>query len=136
MARVSEKKFIQALVNSKDKETNEEISARLGISVPYFYDLRRKYTSAIVVAARELARNYAIQAIRDLVKQSKQGKTVATSLLLEIGKVKESENILATPGSWRISIEKIAPEHQVKQVESAEIVEIETKKGEIGAKKG
>jgi len=136
LARVSQKQFIQALINNEANVGTIELSRQLNISKQYFYKLRDKYQDAIIQAARRIAVNYAVQAVKDLIKQSQQGKTVATTMLLEIAKVKEPENILATPGSWRISIEKIAPEHQVKQVESAEIVEIETKKGEIGVKKG
>jgi len=120
LSRVSQKQFIQALINNDDNVGTIELSRQLNISKQYFYKLRDKYQGAIIQAARQIAVNYAVQAVKDLIKQSKQGKTVATTMLLEIAKVKEQESLLGMDGSWRIQIEKIAPEHmnQAEEVKS------------------
>lgn len=108
--KCSKKRFIEALKNNENGMTNYEIASNLGISEQHFYRLKKKYSEEIRLAARELAANYAIDALKDLKKQSKDGKTQATALLLELSKVKEQAALLSSDGSWRISIEKIAPE--------------------------
>jgi len=110
MRKISKQRFVEALKNNDLGLTNLELAAQLGITEQYFYKLKKKYGEEIRLAARELAANYAIDALKDLKKQSKDGKTQATALLLELSKVKEQASLLSSDGSWRISIEKIEKE--------------------------
>ena len=99
MRKISKKRFVEALVNNDDGLNNQELASQLGISKQYFYKLK----------ARQIAVNYATQAVKDLLKQSKDGKTNATTALLELAKVKERDSLLDSTGNWKISIERIEP---------------------------
>lgn len=109
MRKISKKRFVEALVNNDDGLNNQELASQLGISKQYFYKLKAKWTDELRIAARQIAVNYATQAVKDLLKQSKDGKTNATTALLELAKVKERDSLLDSTGNWKISIERIEP---------------------------
>lgn len=83
--KVTKEKFIQALENNEDGLTNEEISKKLGISVPYFYELRRNYRKDVRDRASEMAQTLAVEQIQNLRNNAKAGDTAAAVKLLEIG---------------------------------------------------
>jgi len=109
MQKVSKNRFIDAIVNNEDGLNNDEISSQLGISRQYFYKLKKKWKDELRDAARQIALNYATQAVKDLLKQSQDGKTNATTALLELAEVKTQKSLLDSAGNWRICIEKIEP---------------------------
>jgi len=107
--KVSDKQILEALELYEDKETDAEIAVRLGIAKQTLSQRLTRLRPKINAKAIELAERKAMKAVQNLIKQSDEGKTAATALLLEIGKVKTKENLLDIPGNWRIQIEKIEP---------------------------
>ena len=101
--KVTKKKFIETIENNEQGLSNKELATQLGISEQYFYDLKKKYRDDLKTAAREMIKKYAIDFVRDLIAQSKKGKTEATKVALEIiglyrntdkGDEKSSEDIV------------------------------------------
>lgn len=82
--KVTKEKFIQTLEDNELGLTNEELATKLGISVPYFYELRRNYRKDVRDRASEMAQTLAVEQIQNLRKNAAKGDTNAAVKLLEM----------------------------------------------------
>ncbi|MFZ5517671.1 MAG: transposase [Candidatus Zhuqueibacterota bacterium] len=101
--KITKNKFIEAIENNEQGLTNIELATKLGISEQYFYDLKKKYRDDLKETASEMIQKYAIDLVRDLITQSRKGKTEATKIALEMiglyknidkGKERKDEDIV------------------------------------------
>ena len=84
---ITKKRFIEAIENNDAGLTNQELATSMGISEPYFYDLRRKYRDQIRDITREMAKERAARNMNNLQRNSDRGDTKAALALLEIAEV-------------------------------------------------
>ncbi len=83
---ITKEKFIQAIENNEKGLTNEELAVTLGISLSYFYDLRKKYQNDIHDLAKEMAKRTAATQVSNLMKNAAKGDTRASKILLEMSR--------------------------------------------------
>jgi len=92
--KVQKEKFVYLVVFNPDKLSNYEIAGQIGISIPYFYTLQKKYAKEIETELRHWKNALRLKAFNVIYRH------------LEKDSLKAAELVLKTTGDF---IEKIAP---------------------------
>ena len=121
-AKVTEIEFIEAVENNDEGLNNQELAAKLGITEQWFYKLRNKYRDKLKDAAIKIIQNNAADLVRDLLKQSRDGKTQATLAGLEMLEIKKKDSLFpdSDKNKWKIIIEKNYDENNYNPGDNAD----------------
>lgn len=102
--KITERKFINTLVNNEDILTAEELASQLGISRGYFFKLKKRFREQIAEASRELCLVIAIKQVRYLDRNASKGDTRASQIILEIAGVYQPKAKLDVEGNITITV--------------------------------
>jgi Zn-dependent peptidase ImmA (M78 family) len=105
--KITNDKILEMLENNVTCKDKMEICAEYDITIQTLNRRLAKMRDKVKDKVKELAEKNAIDYFNHLVAQSKQGKTQATALLMELSGVKQTINI--ADGQWNILINKVIP---------------------------
>ena len=103
--KITNEKILEMLENNVTCRDKTEICAEYDITIQSLNRRLAKMRDKVRDKVKELAEKNAIDYFNHLVAQSKQGKTQATALLMELSGVKQT--ISLSDGNWNINISKV-----------------------------
>lgn len=111
--KITKEKFIQAIENNELGLTNQELATSMGISEPYFYDLRKKYRNEIRDLACEMVKQYAGAQIHNLRRNADNGDTKAALAILQMAGIytpSSRQQIEASVGVMKNAVIMLPPD--------------------------
>ena len=82
--KVTKNKFLEVIENNTDNKPDYELARELSISREWFSKLKKRHMGEITRLATDMAKLMAVRAVNDLIRQSKNGNTSASRILLEM----------------------------------------------------
>ena len=82
--KVTKNMFLEVIENNTDNKPDYELARELSISREWFSKLKKRHMGEITRLATDMAKLMAVRAVNDLIRQSKNGNTSASRILLEM----------------------------------------------------